>query len=56
MTYSKVDGEDSVENDEDVVVCEFGEAVVETGREEEGEDLKIEVKRGPGGRLMLGNT
>ena len=34
---------------------EFGEAVVETGREEKGEDLEIKVEGGPGGGLVLGH-
>ena len=55
-TYSIVDREDAVEDNEDIVVGEFGEAVVETGGEEEGEDLKIEVEGGPGSWLMLRNT
>ena len=49
----KVDWCDSIEDDENVVVVEPGEAIVESGREEEGEDLEIKVEWRPGRGLML---
>ena len=52
-SYRKINGCDSVEDDEDVVVCEVLEAVVHSGGEEEGEDLEVEVEGGPRGRLVL---
>ena len=52
-SYRKINGCDAVEDDEDVVVGEVLEAVVHSGREEEGEDLEVEVEGGPRGRLVL---
>ena len=49
----KVDGCDTVKNDEYVVVCELCEAVVKSSWEQEGENLQVKVKRRPGRRLVL---
>ena len=55
-SYRKINGGDSVEDDEDVVVGEVLEAVVHSCGEEEGEDLEVEVEAAPGGRLVLRHT
>ena len=55
-TYGKVDGKDAVEYDEDVMVGEPGEAVVQAGGKEEGQDLEVKVERGPRSWLMLRHT
>jgi hypothetical protein len=44
----EVDGGDTVQDDEDVVVVQLGKAVVDAGGEEEGQDLEIEVEGRPG--------
>ena len=43
----EVDRRDAVQDDEDVVVVQPGEAVVEAGREQEGQDLEVEVEGRP---------
>lgn len=55
VTHGEVNAGDSVENEEDVGVGELGEAEVESGREEEDQDLQVEVERRPRRRLVLGD-
>ena len=45
--------EHSVQDDEIVVIRQLREAVVETGGEEEHQNLELKVKGGPGGWLVL---
>jgi hypothetical protein len=50
---SKVTGEDSVDDNKDLLILEVAEAHVDTGREQPDQQVQIEEEGGPGGRLML---
>lgn len=51
---SKVDAGHSIQDDEDIGIGQFGEAVIEPDGKHEDEELEIEVETGPGRRLMFG--
>ena len=52
-THCKVNTENTIEYDEDVLISEVFEAVVEAHGEEEHHQLEVEVEGGPGGGLVL---
>ena len=52
---SEVTGKYSVDNNEDLLVSQLGEAHVDTGREQPDHHAQVEEESGPGGRLVFGD-